>query len=233
MGFCGQVSLGHAAFVGIGAYGAALLLKAGAPLLIALGLGTAITCFFGLIVGFASIDCGEDFLAITTLAVGFLFLGVVRKSHLLGGEFGLSEIPHSNLGCNRRCDAHRRECSCGHLCRSVYRQQLGGGSRLVRLSLTKTLLDLLGISAPRYKLLAFCTGTAFAGLAGALYVNYSRFVLPDAFQFPLSVTALAMVVVGGIGSTFGVAFGALALVMLPELFANLAIIECSPLALFS
>ena len=168
----------------------------------------------------------------TTLAVGFLFLGVVRKSHLLGGEFGLSEIPHSNLGATG--DVMLIAASAvAAICVGQYIGNSWAGLAFSAIKFDEDAPRSLGISAPRYKLLAFCTGTAFAGLAGALYVNYSRFVLPDAFGFPLSVTALAMVVVGGIGSTFGVAFGALALVMLPELFANLAIIECSPLALFS
>ena len=92
-GFCGQVSLGHAAFYGMGAYTAALLTKAGVPLALALLPAAAVAGAVGFVVGMASLRVRHDFLAITTMGVTFLFVGFVRKQEALGGEVGISGIP--------------------------------------------------------------------------------------------------------------------------------------------
>ncbi|MBZ0218631.1 MAG: branched-chain amino acid ABC transporter permease, partial [Fimbriimonadaceae bacterium] len=92
-GYCGQISLGHAAFYGIGAYGAAMATKAGVPFVAALIGGGLLAGVFGILVGFAALRVREDFLAITTMGVGFLFVGIVRQQSWLGGEMGLFGIP--------------------------------------------------------------------------------------------------------------------------------------------
>ena len=89
-GFCGQVSLGHAAFYGIGAYTAAYLSKLGVPLLLTLPAGTAMAGLIGVVVGLTSLRVRHDFLAVTTMGIGFIFLGFVRKQKWLGGELGIS-----------------------------------------------------------------------------------------------------------------------------------------------
>jgi len=97
-GFCGQISLGHAAFYGIGAYTAALMAKAGVPLPVSLLAGLILAGIVGVIVGLTSLRVREDFLAITTMGVGFLFVGIVRQQEVLGGELGISSIPSHGLG---------------------------------------------------------------------------------------------------------------------------------------
>jgi branched-chain amino acid transport system permease protein len=92
-GFCGQISLGHAAFYGAGAYAAAVVSVAGAPFALSCLFGALIAGLLGLVVGLASLRVREDFLAITTMGAGFLFLGFVRKQAWLGGEFGIANIP--------------------------------------------------------------------------------------------------------------------------------------------
>ena len=89
-GFCGQVSLGHAAFYGIGAYAGAMLTKAGWPLLLALLPAAGIAGLIGFFVGLMSLRVRHDFLAITTMGVAFLFVGFVRKQEWLGGEIGIA-----------------------------------------------------------------------------------------------------------------------------------------------
>ena len=79
-GLAGQVSLGHAAFFGAGAYGAALSATAGWPLPVALAAGAAVAGLLGFVVGFASVRLRSDFLAVTTIGVGFLFIGFVRNN---------------------------------------------------------------------------------------------------------------------------------------------------------
>src|SRR5689334_3590473 len=85
-GFCGQISLGHAAFLGIGAYLSAMGTKAGIPFLATLPLAMIGAGVIGTIIGLASLRVRADFLAITTMGVGFLFVGIVRQQDWLGGE---------------------------------------------------------------------------------------------------------------------------------------------------
>ena len=92
-GFCGQISLGHAAFYGIGAYTAAILAKTGMPIPLTIAVGMLSAGTAGLIVGLASLRVRHDFLAITTMGVGFLFLGIVRQQEALGGELQIETAP--------------------------------------------------------------------------------------------------------------------------------------------
>src|SRR5258706_15329627 len=96
-GFCGQISLGHAAFYGIGAYAAALLAKAGAPVAACLLAGTVVAGAIGTLVGLTALRVRHDFLAITTMGVGFIFLGVVRKQSWLCGELGIAGLPDAGF----------------------------------------------------------------------------------------------------------------------------------------
>ena len=92
-GFCGQISLGHGAFYGAGAYSAALVAVTTRNLPLALIAGALVGSMLGLIVGFASLRVRSDFLAVTTIGINFLFTGFVRKQGWLGGEMGISSIP--------------------------------------------------------------------------------------------------------------------------------------------
>src|ERR1700686_5351269 len=97
-GFCGQISLGHAAFYGAGAYAAALAIVATGNVAVALLCGVAAGGMLGILVGVTSLRVRGDFLAVTTIGVNFLFTGFVRKQSWLGGEMGISGIPASGLG---------------------------------------------------------------------------------------------------------------------------------------
>ena len=97
-GFCGQVSLGHGAFFGAGAYAAALAMVATASVPFALVAALVTGSLLGIVVGFASLRVRSDFLAVTTIGVNFLFTGFVRKQAWLGGEMGISGIPPTGLG---------------------------------------------------------------------------------------------------------------------------------------
>ena len=214
-GFCGQISLGHAAFYGVGAYTAAMLAKAGAPFPAALAAGTVAAGLVGVIVGLTSLRVREDFLAITTMGVGFLFLGIVRQQDFLGGELGIASIPSSGLGKG------------GFLAVVLILALLViGWSILVKRSWMGYAFDavaddedtarVLSVNVSGYKLAAFAMGTALAGLAGGLYVYFARFIVPDDFGFVTSISVLSMVAVGGIGSVFGVFIATILLTLMPE-----------------
>jgi branched-chain amino acid transport system permease protein len=215
-GFCGQVSLGHAAFYGVGAYAAALLAKAGAPFAACLLAGALAGGAAGTIVGLTALRVRHDFLAITTMGVGFVFLGVVRKQAWLGGELGIAGIPDAGVG------------AIGYMVVVLAVAALSIGLSLwLKRSWMGFAFDVVaddedaactvGIDVTRYKLTAFFIGTALAGLAGGLYIYFAHIILPDTFDFALSIAILTTVVIGGSGSVWGVAAAAVVLTLLPEL----------------
>jgi branched-chain amino acid transport system permease protein len=216
-GFCGQISLGHAAFYGVGAYTSALLAKAGTPLPLAIAAGMISAGIVGLIVGLSSLRVRHDFLAITTMGVGFLFLGIVRQQEFLGGELGISAIPSSGFG------------KIGYLilvlilagfmaALSLWIKRSWMGFAFDAVADDEDTARIVTVDVSAYKLAAFAMGTAMAGVAGGLYTYFARFLMPDDFGFITSITVLSMVVVGGIGSVFGVIAATIILTLMPEFF---------------
>jgi branched-chain amino acid transport system permease protein len=213
-GFCGQISLGHAAFYGTGAYGAALLAKAGLPFALALLAGGLLAGAIGVVVGLASLRVRHDFLAITTMGVAFLFLGIVRQQDALGGEMGIAGIPGPGLD-KPRFMLLVLAIAALLSAFSVYLRRSWLGFAFTGVADDEDTASLIGIDVARFKIAAFAIGTALAGIAGGLYAHDVRFIDPDSFGFVESITVLAMVVVGGIGSVWGVALAAAALSVLP------------------
>lgn len=216
-GFCGQISLGHAAFYGCGAYAAALAAKADWGLLPALASGAIVAGLLGALVGLAALRVRADFLAIATMGVGFLFLGIVRQREALGGELGISQIPNHGLG-GLGFLILVLGSGAAVLAFSLYMRRSWLGFAFESIADDEDTARVVGIDVARYKLLAFLIGTLLAGYAGGLYSYYNRIIVPDAFGFTVSVTLLAMVVIGGIGSTWGVLIAAVALTLMPEVF---------------
>ena len=217
VGFCGQISLGHAAFLGVGAYTSALMTKTGVSFALAVPAGMLVAAVLGVLVGFASLRVRHDFLAITTMGVGFLFLGIVRKQDVLGGEMGIAAIPDPGLG------------KVGYMLLvlllvlalalfSIYLKRSWMGFTFEAVADDEDTAGLLGIDVSRFKLIAFAIGTAFAGLTGALYAHNVKFIDPESFGFVESITILSMVVIGGAGSVWGVIIAAAALSIFPMWF---------------
>ena len=216
-GFCGQVSLGHAAFVGIGAYTASLLTKADTPFFVALLAGMLLAGTFGVMVGLASLRVRHDFLAITTMGVNFVFLGVVRQQEWLGGELGVSSIPDPGFGKSGFL-ALVLGCVILVALLSLQIRRSWMGYVFEAVSGDEDTARMLGLDVSRYKLIAFALGTALAGLSGGLYAHHVRFIFPDSFAFVESITLLAMVVIGGNGSILGVILASALLSVLPQWF---------------
>jgi branched-chain amino acid transport system permease protein len=214
-GFCGQISLGHGAFFGAGAYAAAVTMVATGSVVLAIVAATVSGSLLGLLVGFASLRVRTDFLAVTTIGVNFLFTGFVRKQGWLGGEMGISGIPATGLGAVGNLTMILL-LALATIVFSVYISRSWMGFSFRAVGEDESTASTLGIDARHYKLAAFGIGTALAGLAGAMYAFFTRFITVDAFDFIFSVTLMAMVVIGGIGSTLGVVVAAVALTLLPE-----------------
>jgi branched-chain amino acid transport system permease protein len=216
MGFCGQVSLGHGAFYGIGAYASALLSVAGWPFPLALLGGVLAAGALGIVTGLAALRFREDFLAIATMAIGFIFVGTARKLSWLGGEMGISKIP-SPLSKNEYA-ALALVAAALLLLFSLHVRRSWMGRAFDAVAQDEVQARTIGIDVAGYKIAAFFLGTASAGFAGGLYAHMTQLIVPDAFGFVVSISILAMVVVGGVGSTWGVAAGAIVLTLMPEVF---------------
>lgn len=217
VGFCGQISLGHAAFFGMGAYTSAILTKLGIAFAPAVLAGMLVAGLLGILVGFASLRVRHDFLAITTMGVAFLFLGIVRKQEFLGGEMGIAMIPDPGLG-KAGYMILVLVLALGLALFSVYLKRSWLGFTFDAVADDEDTANLVGINVSYYKLIAFAIGTAFAGLAGALYAHHVKFIDPESFSFVESITVLSMVVIGGAGSVWGVIIAAAALSLFPMWF---------------
>ena len=215
-GFCGQVSLGHAAFYGVGAYAAALCSVAGLPFPLALLAGVLAAGLFGILAGFTALRVREDFLAIVTMGVGFLFIGVVRKQEWLGAEMGIAKIPSPLDKWGYALLAIGAAVAL--LLASLHVRRSWMGRAFDAVAQDEDAARSIGIDVAGYKIAAFFIGTAAAGLAGGIYAHMTQLIVPDAFNFIQSITILAMVVIGGVGSTFGVVTGAILLTLMPEMF---------------
>jgi branched-chain amino acid transport system permease protein len=214
-GFCGQISIGHAAFFGAGAYAAALTMVGIGSVPLAIFAAVVAGCALGIVVGFASLRVRTDFLAVTTIGVNFLFVGFVRKQAWLGGEMGISGIPPTGFGAvGNMIMILLFAAATVALSFYISRSWMGFSFRAV--GEDEGAAATLGINAGAYKLAAFGLGTALAGLAGALYAFFTQFITVDAFDFIFSVMLMAMVVIGGIGSTWGVVIAAIGLTLMPE-----------------
>jgi len=167
------------------------------------------------VVGLTSLRVRHDFLAVTTMGIGFVFLGFVRKQKWLGGELGISGIPGPGL-----------DAVSYALLIVVFALTVMGFSLWIKQSWMGFTFDAVagdedaartvGVNVSTYKLTAFGIGTALAGLAGGLYIYFARIILPDTFDFVQSIAILTMVVIGGTGSVWGVFASTIALTLLPE-----------------
>jgi len=226
VGFAGQISLGHAAFFGIGAYASALLTaRAALPFWTALPLVILITGAVGLVLGMPSLRLREDFLAVTTIGINFIVESVFLYIPFFGGALGLGGIPSISLLGTRLKGANYL-----YLCLFFLAAVLLISRRFTRswaglacfaLREEETAASSMGVSPIRFKLLAFVLGTAMAGLGGALYAHLMRFISATDFGFTMSVSMMASVVLGGVGTLWGPVLGALILGLLPEIFRPL------------
>ena len=223
VGYAGQISLGHAAFFGIGAYASALLTtKAGMSFWEALPIVIILSGLIGMILGLPSLRLREDFLAITTIGINFIVEALFLYVPFFGGALGIGGIPRVFLfGVKLKGMAFFLLCL-GFLAIVIFIcwwfTRSWGGVACFALREDESAASSMGISPVRFKLLAFVIGTMMAGLGGALYAHYMRFISATDFSFPMSITFLSMIVLGGMGTLWGPLLGAILLGVLPELF---------------
>ena len=220
-GHAGQISLGHAAFFGIGAYTSALLYaEAGLPFWFSVPLAALTAGIIGALLGIPCLRVRDDFLAITTMGINFVVEAVFLYIPFFGGAMGIGGI---NLP-----EWFGREMTKTEyfllilavlillllLDRKLGRSWIGLAWASIRED--EQAAEAMGVDVVRFKVLAFILGSAIAGLAGGFYAHFLTFIMPQNFGFPLSIMILSMVVFGGIGTRWGPLLGAVILGVLPE-----------------
>ncbi len=232
VGFSGQVSLGHAGFMAIGAYTCALVMRDwGLTALPALVLATALTGLCGLLLGLPSVRLRGPYLAIATLAFGMGVVQLLGNWPLLGGHMGFSVPKLSWLGWQLAGDRWLYGLIAPlawlayEAARNLTGSRLGRAFCAVRAS--EAAAAACGIDVLWTRAQAFAVAAAYAGLAGGLLAFVLGYLHPDVFDYYLSVLLLTMVVAGGAGHHGGVVLGAIAMTSL-HLFlrepANLPVI---------
>jgi branched-chain amino acid transport system permease protein len=222
IGYAGQMSLGQAAFYGIGAYIAAISLKAGVPFFAVLPVA-AIACFaIGLALGFPALRVQHHYLAFATLGFNVLvFLMMRNEERITGGTYGISGIPRPTLF--------------GHSLDGVlpffwftlaftllmiaflwWLLRSPWGRAFAALRDNPIRAESLGVNITAYTLLAFAIGAACAGVAGVFFAALVQYVEPAPFHFSASLMMLLAVIVGGSGRFFGPILGTVVIVLLPE-----------------
>jgi branched-chain amino acid transport system permease protein len=235
VGLAGLLDLGYIAFYGLGAYAAAIVIHGGAAqatvaggpgFWVALPVALALAAIAGLLIGLPTLRLRGDYLAIVTLAFGQIAkLSENNWDWLTNGPQGMEVAKPILLGAELRspyvlyyiiaiigivtwaCVRNLNNSAVGRAWVAIREDEIAAGA--------------MGINVPKMKLLAFMTGAAFAGLAGAFFASKSGFISPPSFDFIETIIILAMVVLGGMGSLPGVILGGIILAILPEFLRSL------------
>jgi len=222
VGYAGQMSLGQAAFFGIGAYIAAIALKAGVPFLIVLPIA-ALACFIvGLVLGFPALRVQHHYLAFATLGFNVLVYLVMRNEEkITGGTFGISGIPRPTSVDGPLPFFYFTFASLIVLALLLWwllRSPWGRAFAALRDNPIRA--ESLGVNITAYTLLAFAIGAACAGVGGVYYAMLVEFIEPGPFHFSTSLMMLLAVIVGGSGRFFGPVVGTIIIILLPELLRS-------------
>ncbi|NRF71345.1 branched-chain amino acid ABC transporter permease [Aquincola sp. S2] len=223
-GFTGLFSIGHAAFLGVGAYTQAVFVNMGVPFPIALALAGAVSAAVGVVVGLPALRVKGIYLGIATLAFGFIVEEVlVRWESVTGGNAGIHVKPpdifglkvDSGIGFYLLCLLVTVGATFAIL--NLLRSPTGRAFVAIRDS--EISAQSMGIHLARYKTLSFALSAALAGVGGALYAHKLSFISPDQFNIIQSVDLLLMVVIGGLGSVHGAFLGAIFLITMPQVIS--------------
>jgi len=227
-GFTGQISLGHAAFLGVGAYTSAILItRLGFSFWLSLPIAGLVSALAGLIIGLPSLRVKGLYLCIATLASQFIFEFIfVHWESMTQGITGI-HIPAPQIGSIVFSTEKKFYwitlffvVIAVAYARNLVRSRMGRAFVAIRdrdLS-----AEIIGIDLLRYKLSAFAISSFYAGVAGALWVSFLKVVTPEHFPFILSIQFLAMIIIGGMGSILGSIFGAVFMTIVPEFLGYMA-----------
>lgn len=221
-GYCGQLSIGHAGFMAVGAYTTAILAgKLGFPFLAALICSGLSAGIIGLVFGIPSLRVKGFYLAITTIAAQFIIIWVINHWEITGGFLGIS-VPYPEIA----GFAFNTESSqfflimiitiiCVYFAKNLARGRIGRAFIAIRDN--DLAAEVMGINLAYYKLLAFFIGCFLAGIAGALLAHWIGFMNAENFTFADSILFVGMVIIGGLGTAVGPIFGSIFIRLLQQL----------------
>lgn len=201
-GITGQFSIGHAGFMAIGAYIAAIVVvKFHGPLLLALIAGAVVSAVAGFLIGLPTLRLKGDYLAIATLGFGEIVRIIFLNTAYVGGASGFS-VPKTITWTWAFWLTVLSVIIIRNFINSTH------GRACISIRENEIAADVMGINTTKYKIMAFTIGAFFAGLAGGIYANYLYIIQPLTFSFLKSFDILVMVVLGGLGSLTGSVLGA-------------------------
>ncbi|GLS14414.1 MULTISPECIES: branched-chain amino acid ABC transporter permease [Hydrogenophaga] len=223
-GFTGLFSLGHAAFLGVGAYTEAVLSNAGWPFPVSIACAGLLSAAVGMVVGLPALRVKGIYLGMATLAFGFIVEeGMARWESVTGGNSGLLVNPPSLGGWTLdTTESFYFLClvlAVGATLAIVNLLRAPTGRAFVAIRDSEISAQSMGIHLARYKTLSFALSAALAGIGGALYAHKIQFLSPEQFSIIQSIDLLLMVVIGGLGSVHGAFLGAIFLIVMPQLIA--------------
>ncbi|MBA3470001.1 MAG: branched-chain amino acid ABC transporter permease [Herpetosiphonaceae bacterium] len=236
VGFTGQISLGQGAFLGVGAYASALFTgrlfelfggTGGTPFLVSILLAALFTALVGTLFGLPSLRLKGLYLAIATLAAQQIIIWIITHTPKLTGGESFSLRPTLLFGLNMNQNGDFRfywllipiAILVTLAATNLFRTRVGRSFVAVRDR--DIAAEVMGINLFRTKLLAFAVSSFFVGLAGALLAHYRLVISPDRFEIGTSISFLAMIIIGGMGSIAGSIYGAAFITLLPALIESL------------
>jgi branched-chain amino acid transport system permease protein len=218
-GFTGQVSLGHAAFLAIGAYTTAYLQRLGVPFLVYLPLSALIAGAVGALVGFPALRLSGIYLVIATIAFGFIVEEIAaRWESVTNGNEGMRIKALDLFGFTLGRDGYGFYVVCIALLVAVMLGALNllrspTGRAFLAIRDSETAARSMGVNLAVYKVMAFSISAAITGLAGCLYAHKLSFVSPEMFTLLLSLEFIIVIIIGGVGSLHGAVLGSIFVVM--------------------
>ena len=222
-GFTGQISLGNAAFMAVGAYSTAYLSgPLGLPHLVTIPLAGLLAAVAGMVFGVPSLRLKGLYLAMATLAAHFIVEFVVTHwNAVTGGVNGVSVAAPALFG--RALDSDFKlfylifpvTCLLVLFAKNLVRTKVG--KAFVAIRDQDVSAEVMGVDLFKYKLTSFGVSSFYAGVAGSLLAYQARFISPENFPITLAIDSLAMIIIGGMGSILGAILGAIFITGLPEL----------------
>jgi branched-chain amino acid transport system permease protein len=220
-GFTGQISLGNAAFLSVGAYTTAYLARQGVPLPLVIPIAGGVTALVGMVFGVPSLRLKGLYLAVATLAAHFVIeFTIVHWESVTGGVNGLS-VPAATLA-GVELDGDRQLL---YLVLPITVAMLLFAKNLFRTKVGKAFVairdqdisaEVMGVNVFKYKLLSFGVSSFYVGVAGSLLAYQARIISPENFPITVAIDYLGMIIIGGLGSILGSVFGAIFITLLPE-----------------
>lgn len=221
VGYCGQLSIGHAGFIAVGAFTAAVLTnRLELPFMIGLICAGLVAGMIGLIFGLPSVRVKGFYLAITTIAAQFIIIWVINHWSVTGGFTGI-KVPYASIaGFEFRSEASQFylimgiAALCTFFAKNLARTRVGRAFIAIRDN--DLAAEVMGVNLLYYKLLAFFIGCFLAGIAGALLAHWVGFMNAEQFSLKESILYIGMIIIGGLGTTLGPIFGVVVIRLLEQ-----------------